>query len=241
MAIDYIIGGLMLSSAAINILALAAFWISPGLRTTANRFVINLLIVNIFASIIMLPSLFINGGLKIKYSDEIVSEEIVSAQRFFNLHSISKRHVEDETIKHHQRPIHHYPKHLSVSPIEKSKFLIQLESKVIEEENKIIHDFEQRTGNSKWTDEINVQTNCNRFWGFDVAAALGKRHLFIYIFILFTRFRSKFPFNTSLFLHTVTPSYQRALIIQRKNVNKTFSMTTKSTAKRTKKMRRFVL
>lgn len=58
MAIDFIIGALLLVSGIINALALGAFWVMPGLRTTANRFVINLLIVNLVGCIILAPSLF---------------------------------------------------------------------------------------------------------------------------------------------------------------------------------------
>lgn len=64
MALDYIIGGLQLLSAAVNALALGAFWISPGLRTTANRFAINLLIANIVACLSLTPAFWLNGGLR---------------------------------------------------------------------------------------------------------------------------------------------------------------------------------
>lgn len=67
MALDYIIGGLLLISIAINILALGAFWISPGLRTTANRFVINLLVANVIACLALTPAIWINGGLKTRF------------------------------------------------------------------------------------------------------------------------------------------------------------------------------
>ncbi|XP_031621094.1 uncharacterized protein LOC116339389 [Contarinia nasturtii] len=63
MAIDYIIGAIQLLSAAVNVLALGSFWITPGLRTTANRFVINLLIVNIVGCVALTPALWLHGGL----------------------------------------------------------------------------------------------------------------------------------------------------------------------------------
>lgn len=63
MAIDYIIGGLQLLSAAVNVLALGAFWVTPGLRTTANRFVINLLVVNVIGCLALTPALWLHGGL----------------------------------------------------------------------------------------------------------------------------------------------------------------------------------
>lgn len=64
MAIDYIIGGLQLLSAAVNVLALGAFWVTPGLRTTANRFVINLLVVNVIGCLALTPALWLHGGLQ---------------------------------------------------------------------------------------------------------------------------------------------------------------------------------
>lgn len=59
MAVDYIIGALIVASMVVNALALGAFWVSPGLRTTANRFVINLLIANLVGCMVVLgPSVF---------------------------------------------------------------------------------------------------------------------------------------------------------------------------------------
>lgn len=62
MAINYIIGGIQLMAAVINLLALGSFWVTPGLRTTANRFVINLLIVNIVGCVALVPALWLHGG-----------------------------------------------------------------------------------------------------------------------------------------------------------------------------------
>ncbi|XP_053695193.1 uncharacterized protein LOC128742766 [Sabethes cyaneus] len=61
LAVDCLVGGLLLSSIGVNILALGAFWVTPSLRTTANRFVINLLIVNLVCCIILGPSLLLNA------------------------------------------------------------------------------------------------------------------------------------------------------------------------------------
>lgn len=61
MAIDFLIFVLLLISFIINTLALGAFWVTPALRTTANRFVINLLIVNIVGSLILAPTLFLSS------------------------------------------------------------------------------------------------------------------------------------------------------------------------------------
>ncbi|XP_023172121.2 uncharacterized protein LOC111600298 [Drosophila hydei] len=61
MAIDFLILALLLISFIINLLALCAFWITPGLRTTANRFTINLLIINLIGCCILAPTLFLSG------------------------------------------------------------------------------------------------------------------------------------------------------------------------------------
>lgn len=172
MATDYIIGGLMLSAAAVNMLALVAFWASPGLRTTANRFVINLLVVNVLVSIIMVPSLFINGGLRSSFSAAVDPEES-RYERFFAPHSISPRHVDDEPVRHHQHSAHHHQRHLSVLPmeideLEKRRMQIKVEeAQLFREEEKIL----RRINGLPLTD-----AGYTRFWGFDVAAALGKHH-----------------------------------------------------------------
>ncbi|XP_016987570.2 uncharacterized protein LOC108050401 [Drosophila rhopaloa] len=59
MAIDLLILALLLVSFLINLLALCAFWITPGLRTTANRFTINLLAINLIGCCILAPTLFL--------------------------------------------------------------------------------------------------------------------------------------------------------------------------------------
>lgn len=55
---DIIVGALLLISGFINVLAIGAFWITPSLRTTANRFVINLLLVNFISCLILSPFAF---------------------------------------------------------------------------------------------------------------------------------------------------------------------------------------
>lgn len=62
MVTDFLIGFLLLLSAIINILALSAFLITPSLRTTSNRFVINLLVVNVIGCIVLAPSLLFNSN-----------------------------------------------------------------------------------------------------------------------------------------------------------------------------------
>lgn len=63
MAIDFLIFAVLLLSFIINFLALAAFWVTPGLRTTANRFTINLLIINLVGCLILAPTLFLSGSI----------------------------------------------------------------------------------------------------------------------------------------------------------------------------------
>lgn len=63
MAITYILGGLQLISIVVNLLALGAFWVTPGLRTTANKFVINLLFVNIIGCLALSPALWLTNEL----------------------------------------------------------------------------------------------------------------------------------------------------------------------------------
>ncbi|XP_065354810.1 uncharacterized protein LOC135949240 [Calliphora vicina] len=63
MAIDFLIFAVLLLSFIINFLALAAFWVTPGLRTTANRFTINLLIINLAGCLILAPTFFLSGGI----------------------------------------------------------------------------------------------------------------------------------------------------------------------------------
>lgn len=61
MALDILIGTILFISALVNVLALAAFWATPSLRTTSNRFVINLLLANLIACIILAPTFFLNA------------------------------------------------------------------------------------------------------------------------------------------------------------------------------------
>ncbi|XP_052834672.1 uncharacterized protein LOC128251640 [Drosophila gunungcola] len=78
MAIDLLILALLLVSFLINLLALCAFWITPGLRTTANRFTINLLAINLIGCCILAPTLFL--GLPGKSSEVSTSVAGESAE-----------------------------------------------------------------------------------------------------------------------------------------------------------------
>lgn len=62
MAVVYILGALQVLSTFVNLLALGAFWVTPGLRTTANKFVINLLFVNLIGCLAVTPALWLGGS-----------------------------------------------------------------------------------------------------------------------------------------------------------------------------------
>ena len=61
MIIDIFVGALLVISACVNLLAIGAFWVTPSLRTTANRFVINLLLINFISCLILSPFAFIDN------------------------------------------------------------------------------------------------------------------------------------------------------------------------------------
>lgn len=70
MAIDFLVGLFLLCSASVNLLALGAFWVTPSLRNgLANRFVVNLLLVNLVCCVVLAPSLLLNT---LTFSTEIV-------------------------------------------------------------------------------------------------------------------------------------------------------------------------
>lgn len=118
MALDYIIGGLQLLAAAVNVLALGAFWISPGLRATANRFVINLLFANIIACLALTPALWLNGGLKTRFQMDDNNMES-TAERIFDFQTEFRKSLNDRlmdtlgsttakpTLHHNYRSHHH--------------------------------------------------------------------------------------------------------------------------------------
>lgn len=88
MVTDFLIGFLLLLSAAINILALSAFLITPSLRSTSNRFVINLLIVNVIGCLILAPSLLFNSNvIRNLYSEETTEPTSSTRDDGANQHS----------------------------------------------------------------------------------------------------------------------------------------------------------
>lgn len=116
MALDYIIGGLQLLSAAVNVLALGAFWISPGLRATANRFVINLLVANIIACLALTPALWLNGGLKTSFhmDNSVASTVETIYQSSPNLQfetDIRTAQLADQLIDSTVNPLQHHRHH----------------------------------------------------------------------------------------------------------------------------------
>lgn len=178
MAIDYIIGGLMLSSAAVNVLALGAFWISPGLRTTANRFVINLLIVNVVACIALVPAIFINGGLKTTFHTSYDDEDEFNS--FASAASNDRLVIDEPEFNLNVQPLHiryghHLPRTHLIDPVE-------IEEKMIDKE--IVRDnllqsiqsaiIERETGVMRTQNPDEIHFDCHRYWGFDLAATLGK-------------------------------------------------------------------
>lgn len=107
MALDYVIGGLQLLSVAVNVLALGAFWISPGLRATANRFVINLLLANIIGCLALTPALWLHGGLKTRFhmdSNDVASTNLQIHTDFPNSHNDN---AIDEIVRSTVNPLHH--------------------------------------------------------------------------------------------------------------------------------------
>lgn len=75
MAITYIFGGIQLIATIVNLLALGAFWVTPGLRTTANKFVINLLFINIFGCLVLSPAIWMNGDFDFKLNQNISANQ----------------------------------------------------------------------------------------------------------------------------------------------------------------------
>lgn len=77
--LDYMIFILLLLSFVINIIAIGAFRVSPGLQTMANRFVINLLIVNMVGCLVLAPTLFLNVSM---YENREVDESSIVTSEF---------------------------------------------------------------------------------------------------------------------------------------------------------------
>lgn len=176
MAIDYIIGALQLLSAAVNVLALAAFWITPALRTTANRFVINLLIVNIVGCLALTPALWLHGGL----IPTVYSETQPINDNEETIHSAASLPPSlGSTLQHN-----FIDTSSTIEPT--TAYFVEIIEQNGAEDVEIIPDFHDdeptilpnRTdepANNTWSPTKNIQySDCTRFWGFDLVAALGK-------------------------------------------------------------------
>lgn len=107
MAIDLLIFGVLLISFIVNLLALAGFWITPGLRTTANRFTINLLLINLAGCLILAPTLFLQPKDKLN--------EIDFAKSNHHMHNHNHHHhyqQQQQQVYHYsQQPPEHYYHH----------------------------------------------------------------------------------------------------------------------------------
>lgn len=151
MALDFVIGLLIFISAIVNLLALGAFWVTPSLRTTSNRFIINLLTVNLVSNLILAPSLLLNATSSSK--DKLISETTETHQ-IINATVITTKTIEKEEIY-----CSNFSKICNVNGTRlRIKNFTKTEKEVKDEVDteKIIYNFE----------EI-------RTWGLDVAAALG--------------------------------------------------------------------
>lgn len=162
MAIIYIIAAFQLLSVAVNVLALASFWITPGLRTTANRFVINLLIVNVVGCLALTPALWLHGGLvhNIYNGSEIIFDD--SNEFRGSLHKLSENLPNSTVAEKSTVPQQIVDNHKTFNS--KAR---QIDQETIL--NRTLYDYTKRTPTK------NIQySDCTRFWGFDLVAALGK-------------------------------------------------------------------
>lgn len=152
MAVDYMIASVLVLSAIINALALGAFWVTPSLRTTANRFVINLLIVNLVGCAVLIPSLFVCGNAidKKSTSDSVSTKSI-----------IEKIITENITIENRVECVNK-----TIDGRNCSSWTIEKEKNIVIEE---IDESVESVAENKL-----VRTQKTRCWGFDLATALGK-------------------------------------------------------------------
>lgn len=191
MALDYIIGALQLLSASVNVLALGSFWITPGLRTTANRFVINLLIVNIVGCLALTPALWLNGGLVPEVHSETqpiydVDSTTSIANGGGTVTTVPTPYDASLTSQQHQQHAN-----FGVSSTIKSTIFVEIIEQRGADNVEIIADIQAedvaKAENNHTTDkpranqtrsaptEKNIRySDCTRFWGFDLVAALGK-------------------------------------------------------------------
>lgn len=185
MALDYIIGALQLLSASVNVLALGSFWVTPGLRTTANRFVINLLIVNIVGCLALTPALWLNGGLVPEVHSEtqpIYDDESTIANGGVTVTTVPTAYDASLTSQHQQQRQH---ANFGVSSTIKSTIFVEIFEQRGTDDVEIIADIHAEKNHTTDKPRMNQTrsapaaknvhySDCTRFWGFDLVAALGK-------------------------------------------------------------------
>lgn len=174
MAIDYIIGVLIVLSALVNALALGAFCITPGLQTTANRFVINLLIVNLVGCTALTTSLIYLNGTTIFDYNVYHTNDLVSNSSSDQLITKSFEFTAD-----------------TFEEIEESEsFRSSLNStNILIQNNASEYKYTEIVENVPIEQQLNSENS--RCWGFDITAALGKNlkkksfTLFVFTYIFF--------------------------------------------------------
>lgn len=189
MAIDYIIGALQLVSAAVNILALGSFWITPGLRTTANRFVINLLIVNIVGCIALTPALWLHGGLipTVHSESNLIYDGDDNSSGPATMHPTLPNIFAMATGSAPAEPVivelGDWSKDISqgIFDDDSSEILADVQSNNMgnynsnSNSNSTAAATTAAAANRTWSPTRNIRySDCTRFWGFDLVAALGK-------------------------------------------------------------------
>lgn len=151
MALDFLIGILLFISAIVNVLALGAFWVTPSLRTTSNRFIINLLTANLVSCIILAPSFLLNAT--------------SSSKDIFSLHHEEKEFQE------------------TINATTKSRFSIETDTRCknttsAECNPESVETIVNMTRTEDRVKDIKTEKTIDsfeevRFWGLDLAAALG--------------------------------------------------------------------
>lgn len=174
MAIDYLIGTLIAASTLVNALALGAFWVTPGLRTTANRFVINLLIVNLVGCAALTPSLFgswSTGGGQQSHQLQRSASDLgrTDAADWLTVEQTVDRAVSEATAMD------------IAASIGVDAGVQQQPQKVEEMDEEVQHVSEPtmvlwpQRDDLRWPDgTANVFWGNTRHWGFDLTAALGR-------------------------------------------------------------------
>lgn len=186
MPIDYLIGTLIAASTVVNALALGAFWITPGLRTTANRFVINLLIVNLVGCVALTPSLF--GGWTIARHGETERFTSITTIEESTLDAIlngTVRELIDDLDADIERAVELVSE---ASIMEAVAILVEGSTKVethsASTESTVRIDAMHMVGRSSA-----VFWGNTRYWGFDLTAALGNFNsttldMYLYMYII---------------------------------------------------------